>query len=470
LPPDVAELKARDIEKRNRPWVPSPPLPPANVTPGGWFVTGRVTDNEGAELPGVTVILRDHGIPVSADVADAAGRFTLGAPQPPLEPSLTAELSGFETNTRLLTDDTSSGTQLDLMLQVSTISEAITVTAEAPRVDVSAMTTAANVSLRTRPTTTDDLLNAIASGDTEPMSDDPEVRAAIAKQRHALTDAVVQKLRAMTSTSERIRYYLSARAMLGGDKSFHLFSAVAFRERSPEIAARVLSDLAEAHPNNAALLRILARVLEGWDETELAELLLQRAIEIAPLQSQSWRELILLEARLGRTTEVASWARRLRARKNAETEDDDVHGRTEEAIVRWESASYFERKRGVELRVPPETDLAVELMFDTGWSYVDLHVTEPSGEKVKWDHTASASGATHTGGYVFGYGPQIYTLKRAPRGTYVIDADYYSDDESNVSLESLAHVIVYKRGKRTDFFVVMRFDDERKNVTAVTME
>ncbi len=473
LPPDLVELKVREMEAWRHPparvFTPTP-LPPPSVVPGVWSVSGRVTDSEGAELPGVTVILRDDGVAVSYAVTDSSGRFTLGATQAPLAPSVTAMLEGFVPKLRVLTDDLSSGTQLDLMLELAMLTEAITVTAEAPIVDVQSMTTQANVSLRTRGTTTDDLLNAIAAGDTAVVSDDPEVREAVAKQRHALTDGVVQKLRTLHSTSERVRYYLAARAMLGGDKSFHLFSAVAFRERSPEVAARVLTDLAEAHPNNAPLLRILARVLEGWGETELAELLLQRAIEIAPLESQSWRELILLEARLGRTSEVASWARRLRARKGAETEDDDVHTRTEEAIGRWESASYFERKRGVELRVPLGTDLAVELMFDTGWSYVDLHVIEPSGERVKWDHTRSAAGATHTGGYVFGYGPQIYTLQHAPAGEYRIEADYYSDDETNVSLESLAHVIVHERGRRTDHIVVMRFDDEKKMVTTLRME
>ncbi|HEX7832458.1 MAG TPA: hypothetical protein VF787_22560, partial [Thermoanaerobaculia bacterium] len=422
-----------------------------------------------AELPGVTVILRDDGIALSWDVSDAEGRFMIAAPKAPLKPSVTAELLGFNSVNRAFGGAVPPGTSVDLMLKLAAVSESITVTAEGPFI-VDAMATATTTSLRSFEVTTDRLLNAIASGETAPMSDDPEVRAAVAKQRHALTDRVVEKLRAIGSTSERVRYYLSARNMLGGDKSFHIFAAEAFRERSPEIAARILSDLAEAHPGHAPLLRILARVLDGWDEPELAELLLQRAIEIAPLESQSWRELILLEARLGRTSEVAQWGRRLRARKDAETVNDDVHARTEEALERWEGASYFDRKRGVDLRVARETDLAIELMFDTGYSYVDLHVTEPSGERVAWDHERSAAGATHTGGYVFGYGPQIYSIATAPRGDYVINADYYSDDETNVSLESLAHIIVTKRGRRSDYFVIMRFDDENKKVATVTMD
>src|SRR6185503_14155918 len=102
------------------------------------------------------------------------------------------------------------------------------------------------------------------------ISDDPEVKAAVAKRRIELTRNVVDKLRSTGSTEERLRYYSSARTLLGGDKSFHVFAAEALRERSPDLAVRVLTDLAEVHDEDAALLRILARVLDGWGETTLA--------------------------------------------------------------------------------------------------------------------------------------------------------------------------------------------------------
>jgi len=471
MPADVAEMKARELEELARRHSPAPslPLPPKSATPGLWNVRGRVMDSAGAPLPGVTMLLRNDGVPISADVTDANGHYLVDAPAAPQKPSLIAQLEGFNPQTRVLTSQTPSGTQFDFFLDFAAVSESITVTAEGTPQPVDVQS-AEPTSLRTKPTSTDALLDAIASGDAVVTSDDPEVAATVAKQRHTLIDRVIAKLRSIASTQDRIRYYLNARALLGGDKSFHIFAALAFRERSPEVAARVVSDLAEANPNNAPLLRILARLLEGWDETALAELLLQHAIEIAPLETQSWRELILLEARLGRGSEVAMWSRRLRDRTMTIDPYDDVRTRTEEALARWQSASFLDRVRGIDLRVPRDTDLEVELMYDTSWSYVDLHVLEPSGEDVAWNNTKSKSGATHTGGYVFGYGPQIYTLPHAPRGGYQINADYYSDDESNVSLESLAHVIVHKRGKRTDHFVVLRFDDETKRVTTVTID
>src|SRR6185436_20048698 len=321
-----------------------------------------------------------------------------------------------------------------LVMPEPTVTETITVTASAPIVDVQ-RTGMASVrpSLRAEVITTDQLLNSIAR---ESVSEDadPEELAAAQRHRIELTRAVVAKLRAIGSTAERVRYYLSARALLGGDKSFHVFAAEAFRERSPEIAARVLSDLAEARPDDAPLLRILARVLDGWNEPELARLLLRRAIELSPAETQSWRELILLEARHGRPAEVASWARRLRAAKRDEDRGtDDIHNRIDEALGRWETASAIDRQRGVDVRVDPRDALTVELMWDTGWSYVDIHLTEPGGEVVKWDNDTSKAGGRLTGGYIFGFGPEIYTIRNAPAGEFRLDIDYYASDRTNVS-------------------------------------
>lgn len=474
MPPDVVAEKQRDEEQRKAVLRPLQ-LPPTVVTQGGWSLKGRVLESSGNPLPGVTVRLQDGGVTTAADVTDADGRFLLAQATPPKDVVVLAQLEGFNVASRKLADDAPSGASLDLVMQIASISEAITVTAEAPVVETSSMAAASSVpSLRTQVITTDNLLTTIAR-DAVTDSDDPEVRAAVALQRRDLTREVIARLRAITSTNERLRYYLSARAFLGGDKSFHVFAAEVFRDRSPEVAARVLSDLAEARHDDAPLLRILARVLDGWNEPDLARLLLRRAIELSPAEPQSWREMILLEARHGRPAEVASWTRRLQATRRDDREIEEIYAQVDDAAARWTRASAFDRQRGVDIRFDPADDITVELMFDTGWSWVDLHITEPSGETVTWNHTASAAGATFTGGMIFGFGPEIYRIRNAPRGDYRVDIDYYASDDTNVSLETLAHVVVYSRGRRgaierREHFVVLSIDEEYRTLTTVRKE
>jgi Vault protein inter-alpha-trypsin domain/Carboxypeptidase regulatory-like domain len=480
MPPDVVAARQRDLDAREAAMRESRStrltIPPALVTPGAWFVKGRALDASGTPLPGVTVLLRDNGTPISGDITDGDGRFLLPAPTAPANPTVVAHLEGFQTAQRGVTEGAPSGAIIDITLNLASVSETITVTAEAPMVEMSGMSAGTVASaLRTNVITKDALLQTIAT-ESAVDSDDPEVRAAIALQRRELTREVVAKLRTFASTSDRVRYYLSARALLGGDKSFHVFAAEAFRERSPEIAARVLSDLAEAHANDAPLLRILARALDGWGEADVARLLLRRAIELSPGEPQSWREMILLEARHGRPSEVASWSKRLQATRGVPNADvDEIYGQIDESATRWTRASAFDRQRGVDVRIDAADDLTVELMWDTGYSYVDIHITEPGGEIVKWDHTESKAGGTFTGGNIFGFGPEIYRIANAPRGEYRVNMHYYAANDTNVSLETLAHVVIYQRGRRgaierTEHFVVLSIGNEERVLTAARLE
>ena len=464
LPPDVAEAKAC-YEQRNRPLPPLPPMP-TQVTTGGWSISGRVLDIDSSPLPGVTVILMDGTSALMGGVTDDSGRYRLWSALPPANPHVIADLSGFGREDRTVSNDTAS---VEILMEFAGVAESITVTAEAPLVDVRTVGTGSTVgSIRRDAITTDQLLNTIARDATTIDSDDPEVLAAVAKQRRELTRQVVAKLQSIGSTAERVRYYISARALLGGDKSFHVFAAEAFRARSPEIAARVLSDLAEARPDDSPLLRILARVLDGWDEPDLAKLLLQRAIEISPGEPQSWREMILLAAKHGRTNEVATLAHRMRAGVFHDWRIEEINGQLEEVIAR------AEKQRG-DVRAAEDDDLTIELMFDADWSYVDIHIIEPGGEDVSWNNTSSKAGGKFSGGYIFGFGPEIYSIRNAPRGEYRLDIHYYSDDQTNVSRETLAHIIVYSRNhrgtmERHEHFVVLQLAEEHRTVERIRLE
>lgn len=465
LPPDLVEAKQRDFEKAQRQREEAAKLdallrlvPPPVTTQNAWSMHGTVMIEDGTPLPGVSVRLMDGNELVSAAVTDENGRYVLFASQPPKAPRVLAHLAGFGTVSRAY-EQIPAGSSVPLVIS-SAVSETITVTAEAPLLYVARSASAA---------TTSDLLHAMA---TERVidSDDPEVRAVVTKERRALTKGVLEKMREMRTTSERLRYYLSSRALLGGDKSFHVFSAEIFRQRSPEIAARVLLDLAESQPDNAPMLRLLARVLEGWGERALARLLLLRAIEIAPEEPQSFRELMLLDAREGRVAAVASHAKRFQNADRGDRDVREIYEQIDEALQQWERAGAHQQQRGIDLRAREEDDITIDLMYDTGWLWMDLHVTEPSGERVAWDDRTSDAGGRVIGGYIFGYGPQIYTIAKAPRGTYRVDVDYYNTDDTNVSQETLAHVIIIHKGERREMFLVLSEEKERRTLTTVEVE
>ena len=60
-----------------------------------------------------------------------------------------------------------------------------------------------------------------------------------------------------------------ARGGSGGRGNTRFKSAV---RQAPRLAERIRSELAEAYPDDSAMLRILARILDGWNESEAARL------------------------------------------------------------------------------------------------------------------------------------------------------------------------------------------------------
>ncbi|HEX2836252.1 MAG TPA: carboxypeptidase regulatory-like domain-containing protein [Thermoanaerobaculia bacterium] len=97
-------------------------------------IYGKTTSNDGSPLPGVTVTLSGVGAPQSA-VSDADGNFRF-INLSPGRYSLKAELSGMGTVTRSGIG-VSVGSNADVSMQLNpSMSEAITVSAEAPLLDV----------------------------------------------------------------------------------------------------------------------------------------------------------------------------------------------------------------------------------------------------------------------------------------------------------------------------------------------
>jgi Carboxypeptidase regulatory-like domain/TonB-dependent Receptor Plug Domain len=121
-------------------------------------IDGVVTDSSGAIVPGVTVILTGPATAPLEATTDAGGDFHFLNLSPGVY-TLTAKLSGFGDVIREnVIVQTGTSSQIDLQLRPAGVSEAITVTAETPMIDVrktSIETTFDEVSLQRIPTARD---------------------------------------------------------------------------------------------------------------------------------------------------------------------------------------------------------------------------------------------------------------------------------------------------------------------------
>jgi len=418
------------------------PAPPATTYNGpvGWFVKGSVIDKTGVPLPGVTVTLDADGVAATVGVTDANGRFWLATATPPSQFTVIAELAGFNRVARHF-ESAPSGGDVELSMAIASVAESITVTASAPSFDVDGIE------------------------ETPQATSAPFGAGLPIEQRHELVRELVARIAALRSTAARMREYAMARGVAGGEKQLHLGAAEALRADDADLAVRVLTDLAEAYADDAPIVRIVARIADGWGRADVARDLLLHALEVSPREPQTWRELILLAAREGRAGDLAS----LRKRHQAAAHDMRMH-EVDEQIDR----ELARVRPGDDARLDDGAALQVELMWDSNYSYVDIHVVEPSGEEVTWNHEKSAHGGSIGGWLTEGYGPEIYVSRGGSHGKYRIDVQYYSSDNTEVSRETLAHVIVLTRGrlgvKRNDYVLVLSHADERGNVVDVDLQ
>jgi Ca-activated chloride channel family protein len=462
LPEDVAAAKARAIAEKAAapapvPWQPAPVPQPQFQGPVGWFVKGSVVEPAGGALPGVTVTLVVDNVAAWSTTTDANGRFWLPAKSVPAKFTIRAELAGFGGVVRQF-DAAPTGGDVQLTMKTASVAESITVTAEAPSFDEN-----------TVETTTLTRASVVGPADMQLAADvahiGRELEHAPLERRHELVGQLVERIASLRSTAARMREYAMARAVAGGEKQLHLGAAEALRTDDPDLALRVLTDLAEAYGDDAPIVRIVARIADGWGRGDVARALLLHALEVSPREPQTWRELILIAAREGRGGELAA----LRKRHGAMVHDRRMNEVDEQIEIELARAA-----KGGDPRVDDGAALQVELMWDSNYSYVDIHVVEPSGEEVTWDHERSAHGGSLSGWLTEGFGPEIYVSRGGLRGTYRIDVQYFSSDESEVSRETLAHLVVLTHGrfgvKRTDHVVVLSRNDERRNVVNVNVE
>ena len=159
-------------------------------------VSGSVTDDTGAALPGVTITLRSTASgAVRTLTTDGAGRYTIANLRPgPYE--LTAELAGFSAARNKVVVTVGSEISLDLRLQIAGATETVTVTGDAPVINTvnSEVTTNINeTQIRELPTITR-TVSALVGGAANVARDDTSDRGtgyAINGMRSASTNVLL---------------------------------------------------------------------------------------------------------------------------------------------------------------------------------------------------------------------------------------------------------------------------------------
>jgi Ca-activated chloride channel homolog len=72
-------------------------------------------------------------------------------------------------------------------------------------------------------------------------------------------------------------------------------------------------------------------------------------------------------------------------------------------------------------------DTRVVLNWNMNDTDIDLWLTDPNGEKCYYSHKTTAIGGRISDDFTNGYGPEQFLLKKAIKGVYTIEANFYGE-------------------------------------------
>jgi Ca-activated chloride channel homolog len=302
-------------------------------------------------------------------------------------------------------------------------------------------------------------------------------------------------LQALAGTRGASTYaaYLELRRQFGAAPAFFLDCADVFARRGDRaLALRILTNLAELRIEDARLLRVLAHRLEQLGDLDRAVDIFERVRRLRPEEPQSHRDLALaLDRRASRglaapgalpAGAIADGRRALSLLAQVVMGDWDGRFDGIERLALEEAnrvAALLERRRvafdwplDARLRQLIDLDVRIVLTWDTDLTDMDLWVTEPSGEQCDYSRNRTTIGGIMSDDFTEGYGPEVYAIRRAMRGTYRVRANFYGSDAQTLTGPTTVQAIVttdYGRPGERRRAMTLRLTDARDEVDIGTV-
>jgi hypothetical protein len=270
--------------------------------------------------------------------------------------------------------------------------------------------------------------------------------------------------------ARRFDLYLEQKKQHGRSPGFFLDCADFFNQQGePQLGLQVLSNVAELELEDPSLIRVLAHRLLQLNQLDLAVLLFEQLTQLRPEEPQSFRDLALVLAQRAERTRGESarddYERALDLLTHVVMNDWNHYPEIEViALTELNHMLPLARKAGVKepslderLIGPVDVDIRIVMTWDAPSTDLDLRVIEPSGEEAFYRHDLTTIGGRASPDITDGYGPEVYLVRNAMRGTYRVESGF---------LGSPAAKLIGAVTLRVDIFTNYgRRNEERNSVT-----
>ena len=240
-------------------------------------------------------------------------------------------------------------------------------------------------------------------------------------------DTPYLKVMEYTEEAKAVETYYKLKKEYGNTPSFYVDVAdYFFKKGNREQDILVVSNLAELGLDDPQLLRMLGYKLSNYNAKKEAVWVFRKVVTLREEEPQSFRDLGLALADDGAYNEAvknlykvvtSEWSSRFGDVQIVTMNDINSLVARHKGI----DVSYIDKRL---LKKEP-VDVRVVLSWDTDSCDMDLWVTDPKDEKCYYQNTLTYLGGKISRDVTQGYGPEEFMLKKAEKGKYKVQVDYF---------------------------------------------
>ena len=245
-----------------------------------------------------------------------------------------------------------------------------------------------------------------------------------------------------------------------------------YQQKDSVRALTILSSIADLDLENADLYKTLSYKLKQTGNYDSEIFITEKVLQWRPMDAQSYRDYALALADAGQYQKALNNLYKVLTQSyNSQIADRDQG--IEEIIISEINnliAKYGNKlnTKGIDKRLiqPLPVDVRVVLNWNKNDTDIDLWLTDPTGEKGYYGNPKTKIGGRISNDFTSGYGPEQFMLKKAMKGKYKIEVNYYDDRQINISGPTTVTAEIYTRyatGKQQRKVIVLPMAADNRN-------
>ncbi|SDQ17920.1 hypothetical protein SAMN05421664_0903 [Chryseobacterium soldanellicola] len=244
-----------------------------------------------------------------------------------------------------------------------------------------------------------------------------------------------------------------------------------FKNNDKKLGLKVLSSIADLDIENEELYKLLAYRLKQAEVFDKELWISQKVLEWRPFDPQSYRDYALALEDNGRYQEALDNLYKILNQSYTREIANRDYG-IEETIIMEINELITNHGNKLDLKnINPKiiADLPVNIRVVLNWNKdntdIDLWVTDPNKERCMYSHKSTEIGGRLSDDFTGGFGPEQFLLKKAIKGKYHIQTNFFDERQINIAGPTaiMAEVYInYATGKQERKIVVFQNQKDSK--------